>query len=135
MKFYRKPHEDNPRGTNYAVYMESNYGRTHYVCEMTDESGDEAKAINELGLTLRARLTRSKGVYAMLEGSIFDPNRLLKSVCEISNYTVEPFIGGLYKDGYTLLTITADGCVNKYLIFSEPTLKTLVSSIKERMEK
>lgn len=135
MKFYRKPKENNPKGKSYVVYMELDYGKSHYVCDITDESGDEATAMNELGLTLRARLTRSKGVYAMLEGCVFDPKRLLKSVCGITDYTAEPKIGGIYKDGYTMLTIFADGCVNKYMIFSESTLKSLVSSIKERMEK
>lgn len=134
MKFYREPKpEKNPDGTKYSVYME-NDGRTHYVCDMTDGTDLEATAANTLGLTLRARLTRSKGDFAMLEGDVFDPARLLKSVCSITEHTLEPFKGGVYKDGYTLLTIRADGCVNKYLIFSERRLKDLVDSIKAKLK-
>lgn len=132
MKFYREPKtEENSEGKKYSVYMAHN-GRTHYVCDMFDGSSLDATAANNIGLTLRARLTRSKGEYAMLEGEVFNPTRLLQSICGITDYTVEPFMGGIYKDGYTLLTIKADGCVNKYLIFSEFLLRKLVDSIKAK---
>ena len=125
--------ENNPDGKHYSVYMELS-GRTHYVCDLISDGGEDAASVNNLGLTLRARLTRSKGSYAMLEGEVFNPNRLLEAACDITAYSVDPFIGGKYKDGYTLLTVTADGCVNKYLVFSEATLKTLVNQIKKRVK-
>lgn len=134
MNFYREPKtEKNPAGTRYSVYMQNN-GKTHYVCDIDDGAGSDATAVNNLGLTLRARLTRSKGEYAMLEGEVFNPTRLLQSVCGITGHTVEPFMGGIYKDGYTLLTIKADGCVNKYLIFSDRKLRELVGSIKAKLK-
>lgn len=78
-------------------------------------------------------MTRSNGVYAMLEGEIFNPDSLLRAACTITEYAVEPFIGGVYKDGYSLLTVVADGCVNKFRVFSELKLKELVNAIKVRM--
>lgn len=96
---------------------------------MVDGDTGEDTAANELGLTLRARLTRSKGKYAMLEGTIFNPERLLDSACGITGHMTEEFIGGEYKDGYTLLTVTADGCTNKYMIFSKFMLTTLLKRI------
>lgn len=135
MNFYKtKKGENNPDGKTYAVYMELDK-KEHYVCGMTDGSTAEDIASNELGLTLRSRLTRSSGKYAMLEGSIFDPERLLKAACEINDVKKEAFIGGDYKDGYTLLTVTADGCVNKYMIFSRYMLDSLVDKLEARIKK
>jgi len=106
----------------------------HYVCDMTDGNAAEDIASNELGLTLRARLTRSKGKYVMLEGTIFNPERLLEAACEITDFKKEEFIGGEYKDGYTLLIITADGCINKYMIFSKSMLTSLTSKLDARLK-
>jgi hypothetical protein len=101
----------------------------HYVCDLVDSDAVEDAAENELGLTLRARLTRSKGQYAMLEGSIFNPERLLEAVCNVAHYEKEEFIGGAYMKGYTLLTITADGCVNKYMVFNKNLLNSLIKKL------
>ena len=110
MNFYKvQKNQSNPDSQRYAVYM-THDNKAHYVCDMTDGSFAEDAALNELGLTLRARLTRSKGKYAMLEGSIFNPERLLDAACEITDFSTEEFTGGDYKNGYTLLTIAADGC-------------------------
>jgi hypothetical protein len=106
----------------------------HYVCDLVVSDAAEDIAANELGLTLRSRLTRSKGRYAMLEGSIFDPERLLKAACGITGYKKDVFTGGEYKKGYTLLTITADGCVNKYMIFSALLLESLTKSLDQRIK-
>lgn len=133
MYFYRKPKEnDNPDGKRFAVYMKLD--SEHYVCDMVDGDTADDIAANELGLTLRARLTRSKGKYAMLEGAIFNPERLLDSVCEISNFKTEEFVGGEYKRGYTLLTVTADGCTNKYMIYSGHLLDSLRGKIETRIK-
>ena len=126
--------QNSPDGKGkYAVYMNHN-GREHYVCDMTDGNTSEDIASNELGLTLRARLTRSKGKYAMLEGTIYNPERLLEAACEINDFKKEEFIGGEYKEGYTTLTITADGCVNKYMIFSWDLLTTLIKKLELRVK-
>ena len=122
--------ENNPEGNVYSVLMRHN-GRIYYVCEMIDGDTEEAAAVNELGLTLRARLVRSKGQYAMLEGTIFNPSRLLDAVCEITDYTKEDFVSGDDKEGYSLLSITADGCINKYMIFSTSLLDALISQINK----
>ena len=135
MNFYKtKKGENNPDGKTYAVYLELDRNE-HYVCDMVDGSTEEDTAVNELGLTLRSRLTRNHGKYAMLEGSIFDPERLLKAACEINDFKKEAFIGGEYKDGYTLLSVTADGCVNKYMIFSRYLLDSLVDKLETRIKK
>ena len=124
--------ENNPDGNVYSVQMRHN-GRDYYVCEMIDSETPEAVAANELGLTLRARLVRSKGQYAMLEGTIFNPIRLLDAACEVTNYTKDYFVNGDSQEGYTLLTIMADECINKYMIFSSSLLSSLTSKLKNRM--
>jgi len=130
MKFTKKAKkENNPDGNIYAVYMTANSGE-HYVCDMIDN--DESVAVNELGLTLRARLTRSNGKYAMLEGTIFNPTRLINAACKITDYNTEDFTGGEFKQGYTLLTVTADRCVNKYMIFCKSLLNTLLLELKQK---
>lgn len=54
MTLHREPKQQGgPDRKRYTVYMESG-SKTHYVCDMADGSGDEATAINSLGLTLRA---------------------------------------------------------------------------------
>ena len=63
---------------------------------------------------------------AMLEGTIFNPERLLKAICGTPTYKS----GGEYKSGYTLLSITADGCENKYIIFNQTMLESLVSKLR-----
>jgi len=133
MEFFKtKVNESNSNGNRYAVYMQHER-YTYYVCDMIDDDTEKSADINELGLTLRARLTRSKGKYAMLEGVIFNPERLLQSACEITDYSTEEFKGGEYKSGYTLLTVTTDNCINKYLIFNEVLLQNLLRSIKYRI--
>ena len=134
MNFYKaQKNQNNPDSTKYAVYMKLNIAE-HYVCDMSDGNTAEDVSLNELGLTLRARLTRSNGKYAMLEGAIFNPERLLDAACEITNFKKESFTGGDYKEGYTLLTVTADGCVNKYMIFSNVMLDLLVKRLETRLE-
>ena len=132
MNFYKvQKNQSNPDSQIYAVYM-AHENKEHYVCDMADGSSAEDAALNELGLTLRARLTRSKGKYAMLEGSIFNPERLLDAACGITDFSTEEFTGGDYKNGYTLLTVTADGCVNKYMIFNRVMLDSLIKKLKAR---
>lgn len=134
MEFYKKPKANgNEDGKRHAVYMEHER-QDHYVCDMVDGDDEEAAAINSLGLTLRVRLTRSKGKYAMLEGEIFNPERLLRAACDVTDYKTKAFTGGEYKKGYTLLTVTADGCTNKYMIFDERILESLLKSIKTKMK-
>ena len=129
MDFYKEPKE----GGRYAVYISIDR-KTHYVCDMTDGTSAEDTAVNELGLTLRARLTRSNGKFAMLEGSVFNPERLLKAACEITEFKKEAFTGGDYKSGYTLITVTADGCVNKYMVFSKRMLDSLTAGFETRVK-
>ena len=124
--------EESLNEKRYAVYMVLD-NKEHYVCDMIDADSAEAAATNELGLTLRARLTRSKGWYAMLEGTVFNPERLLDSACEITEYSTDEFKGGNYKDGFSLLTVTADNCVNKYFVFSDVLLERLLNKIKGRL--
>jgi len=132
MYFIRtEKNQTNPGGAKYAVCMKLD-GWEHYVCDMTDGNSAEDVSANELGLTLRARLVRSKGKYAMLEGTIFNPERLLDAACEITDFSTEEFTGGEYKNGYTLLTVTADGCVNKYMVFNKLMLETLTKKLKTR---
>ena len=131
MKFNKA--QKNQDGKTYAVYMTLE-SKTHYVCDITDGSTAEDIASNELGLTLRARLTRSNGKYAMLEGAIFNPDRFLDAACEITDFKKEDFIGGEYEDGYTILTVTADGCENKYMIFSQSMLDTLTKKLDARLK-
>jgi len=119
------------KGKKTLVYMQ-NGRKEQYVCEIVDDSTENAVAVNEHGLTLRARILRSKGQYAMSEGTIFNPRRLLDSACEITDHKTEEFKDADYKDGHTLLTITADGCINKYLIFSSVLLDELLKKIKSR---
>jgi len=123
--------QSNPDNAGkYAVYMQYNGGE-HYVCDITDGTTADNITSNELGLTLRSRLIRSKGKYAMLEGTIFNPERLLEAACEINEFKKEAFTDGDYKDGYTLLIITADGCVNKYMIFSNELLAVLIRKLEK----
>ena len=124
--------ENNPDGNLYTVQMRYG-GRNYYVCQMIDGDTPEAAAVNELGLTLRARLVRSKGKYAMLEGTIFNPSRLLDAACEVTDYSKDYFVSGDSQKGYTLLSITADGCVNKYMIFDTVLLRALTSKLKNRI--
>jgi hypothetical protein len=121
-------------GKVFAVFMNHNK-REHYVCDLYEGDTPEAAAANELGLTIRSRLLRSGGESAMLEGSIFNPSRLLDIVCAVTDYTAEKVEGFNNVKGYTLLTITADGCVNKYMVFSEYTLERLTSKLKTLMPK
>ena len=121
--------ENNADGRKYAVYLKVR-GNERYVCDMIDGNSVEDNSINELGLTLRVRLTRSQGKYAMLEGTIFNPERLLKAVCSTPTYQQEEFSGDEYKKGYTLLSITADGCENKYMVFDKMMLESLVSELR-----
>lgn len=130
MEFYKVPKkESNPDGKRYAVYMK-HLGMDHYVCDMVEGNTAEDAATNALGLTLRARLDRSQGKYAMLEGEIFNPDRLLRSACEITEYKREDFTGGEYHNGYSLLTITADGCTNKYMVFDSAKRNSLIKDIE-----
>ena len=134
MTFYRELRKGVSKDSGkYAVYMRID-NKDHYVCEMTDGTAEGDLAVNEFGLTLRARLTRSRGAYAMLEGSIFNPNRLLDAACKITDFKKEVFEGGEYKNGYTLLTITADGCTNKYMIFGARTLEILTNELEKRIK-
>ena len=128
MLFYKK--EKSAKKGVYPVYMENN-SADYYVCDMVDGDTEEAKTANELGLTLRARLVRSKGKYAMLEGTIFNPERLMDSCCSISDFKNEKFEDKDCK----LLTITADNCTNKYLIFCPVLLKELLEEIDSKIEK
>ena len=128
--FFRTPKkEKNEDGKLYAVYMTKDQVE-YYVCDMLDSVTEEAKALNELGLTLRSRLCRSSGRYAMLRGSIFNPERLINAACVIQDYKTKEFKGGDYKAGYTLLTITADGCTNEYMIYSNQLLASLMKRLK-----
>lgn len=133
MNFYKeKKNNDNPDGKKYSVYMK--FDGDHYICDMIDGGTPNDVAANELGLTLRARLIRSKGKYAMLEGTVFNPERLLEAACEITDFIKKEFSGGEYKKGYTLLTIQADGCINKYMIFSKLLLDSLIKKIEMRIK-
>jgi hypothetical protein len=133
MKFYKKAKTvNNPDDNIYSVFM-NHEGRKYFVCEMVSSDSAEDATVNELGLTLRTRLTRSKGKYAMLEGSIFSPERLLEAACGIDDYTREDIDGRDDSKGYTLLTITADGCVNKYMVFNVILLDTLIDKMDSRL--
>lgn len=128
MNFYKKQIGENAQaGKRYAVYMHHNQDH-YYVCEMVDSNAPEDAAANELGLTLRSRLVRSKGKYAMLQGTIFNPSRLINAACEITKYKKEDVSSGNTK-GYTLLTVTADGCVNSYMVFDRCLLNLLIRSL------
>jgi hypothetical protein len=65
----------------------------------------------------------------MLEGEVFNPERLLRSVCDITNHSKEEFSGGEYKHGYSLITVTADGVTNKYMVFDIALSNKLSSRI------
>ena len=133
MNFYMIPKEEDILiKKSYSVYMENN-SHHHYICDLIDDDSEKAKEVNELGLTLRARLTRSKGAFAMLVGVVFDPFRLLRAACDITSHKTEEFVGGQYKNGYTLLTIIADRCTNKYLVFDKSQLESLLKKIKEKV--
>lgn len=134
MTFFKEQiNENNSGGRKYAVYMLNN--GAYYICDMIDGDSPGDVATNELGLTLRARLARSKGRYAMLDGTIFNPERLLDAACEINDFKKKEVSGGEKKKGYTLLTITADGCVNSYMIFDQYLLNTLTGKLNSRLVK
>jgi hypothetical protein len=137
MDFFRElKTENNPDGNHYLVYVANPDTRgKHYVSEMIDDDSAAAAKANEIGLTLRARLDRSGGKYAMLEGSIFNPTRLLRIVCSVTEYDVKSFTDGIYKSGHNLLTVKADGCVNKYLVYNDRLLRELVDTIEYKMSK
>jgi len=130
MKFF-KVTKNNAPANHFARYMETPEHREHYVCDYIAEDTPEAQAANELGLTLRSRLLRSKGKYAMLEGSIFSPLRLLEIIVSLKAYDVERFTGKEYRDGHALLKIEADGCINRYLIYGDKTLDGLLEDLKK----
>jgi hypothetical protein len=111
--------------------MEPGDHKEYYVCDYINEDTPEAKEINELGLTLRARLNRSRGEYAMLEGTIFNPTRLLDSIIKLTAFDVEKFTGSEYRDGHAILKVEADGCLNKYLIYGSYTLDKLTDRLKK----
>jgi len=111
--------------------METGEHKEHYVCDFIAEDTPGAQAANELGLTLRSRLLRSKGEFAMLEGTIFNPHRLLNIIVSLKAYDVERFTGNEYRDGHALLKIEADGCINRYLIYSSKTVDKLLDKLKK----
>ena len=129
MIFFKATKKDAP-ANHFAVYMESTDHREFYVCDYINEDTPEAAAINELGLTLRARLERSKGSYAMLEGTIFNPYRLLDSIVDFKAFDVERFTGKEYRSGHALLKVEADGCTNRYLIYQKRTLDELTARLE-----
>lgn len=130
MKFF-KIIKNNAPGNHFTVYMESGEHKEHYVCDYIAEDTPEAQAANELGLTLRSRLLRSKGKYTMIEGNIYNPTRLLSIIVSLKAYDVERFTGNEYRDGHALLKIEADGCTNRYLIYSEKTLDGLLKDLRK----
>lgn len=130
MKFFSVTKNDAP-ANHFAVYMETADHKEYYVCDYIVEDTPEAKETNELGLTLRARLNRSKGEYAMLEGTIFNPTRLLDSIVRLTAFDVEKFTGKEYRDGHALLKVEADGCINKYLIYKSSYLGKLTDRLKK----
>jgi len=132
MKFTKTQKTDNPGES--VVFMHLR-GVDYYVCDMVDNSNPNHVAINELGLTLRSRLARSNGKFAMLEGTIFNPERLLTAACAINDYQKKEIIGVNGKKGYTLLTITADDCVNTFMIFDKSLLGTLTGKMDLRVGK
>lgn len=130
MKFF-KVIRNNAPPNHFTVYMETGEHKEHYVCDFIAEDTPEAQAANELGLTLRSRLLRSKGEFAMLEGTIFNPHRLLNIIVSLKAYDVERFTGNEYRDGHALLKIEADGCINRYLIYSSKTVDKLLDKLKK----
>ena len=134
MQFHKKQKTGAiPDEKRYAVYMQQNGCPDKYVCDMVDGDGEEAAAINKLGLNLRTRLTRSQGRYAMLEGEIFDPERLVKAVCSVTSFETEAVKDKTAK-GHTRLTVTADGITNTYLVFDSSTLDSLIRKLEELKE-
>jgi len=130
MKFF-KVIRNNAPPNHFTVYMETGEHKEHYVCDFIAEDTPRAQAANELGLTLRSRLLRSKGEFAMLEGTIFNPHRLLNIIVSLKAYDVERFTGNEYRDGHALLKIEADGCINRYLIYSSKTVDKLLDKLKK----
>ena len=130
MKFYKKVKANSPANI-FSVYMKTDKEQNHYVCDYIAEDTSEAQEVNELGLTLRSRLKRSRGIYAMLEGTIFNPERLLGIIVSFKSYDVESFTGKEYLDGHVVLKIEADGCVNKYLIYDKRYLEKWTDRLKE----
>ena len=91
INFYREAKKkSNADGRKYDVYMKV-HGSEYYVCDMVEGNTAEDSSVNELGLTLRARLIRSQGKYAVLEGTIFNPERLLQAICGTLTYKKEEF--------------------------------------------
>lgn len=135
MTFTKKANKEGSlNGKVFSVFM-LRERKNRYVCDFIDDNTEEAAAVNELGLTLRARLNRSNGDFAMLKGSIFNPNKLLTAAMDIADYTIEQVAGGIEDAGHALLTVTADGCVNKYIIFNPITMTSLEKNLKARAKK
>jgi hypothetical protein len=134
MDFIKSKKTESNSSNRVPVFMRL-YNDYFYVCDMADSSDPEHVAVNELGLTLRARLVRSSGKYAMLEGTIFNPQRLIGAACEINDFKKEEVPGTDGKKGHTLLTVTADGCVNTYMIFDKSLLDSLTSKLALRLVK
>lgn len=108
-------------------------GGMYYICDMVPSSHDSAEAINSHGLTLRARYDRSKGLYVMFSGNIFNPYRLSRIVCEVTKIELTEFRGKEYKDGYTRLLVEADGMTNIYHVFSKYEAQRLEGTFKKLM--
>jgi len=130
-----KESKPNAHANHYAVYMSDAKHTAAYVCDYIAEDTPEAQKLNELGLTLRARLRRSNGVYAMLEGSIFNPDRLTSCIIDLCGFDVHYFKGGEYRDGYWFLSVEADGCVNKYQVYSQRKVDELTKFLNEFKKK
>ena len=130
MKFFKIVKKDS-LDNHYEVFMETREHKEHYVCEYIDVDTPEAKEINELGLTLRSRLLRSNGEFAMLEGTIFNPKRLMDVIVDLKSFEFEEFTGKEYRDGHSILTVEADGYINKYLIYSNK----VVNELKDRLNR
>ena len=124
MYFFKEP-KANAQANHYAIYISDRDATKQYVCDYIDDDSPEAGEINELGLTLRSRILRSNGKYAMLEGTIFNPYRLLDIIVNLNEYDVDR------NNGRILLKVTADGCVNQYLIFKERTLTELTDGLEK----
>ena len=130
MDFY-KVSKNNGNENHFLVYMETRRHKEHYVCDYIAEDSPEADEANELGLTLRSRLLRSNGAFAMVEGTIFNPKRLLQIIVDLEDYSHEQYSGGIYRDSHSSLTVKADGCMNKYLLYDEITIKEIMEGLEK----
>ena len=106
------------------VYAEIE-GRKHWLGKMIAGLDDEAIKNNRECLNYKRRLQRSGGKYVMVEGSIFNPIKLMEIATIVSNFEEIAVSGGEYKNGYTELRITADFCPFIFRIYSENCLKAL----------